>query len=147
MLVMFILIVAWWMLKIMLMSSVGFFMYLILMKRIYRKLRTCAGVPYIDCARRGTYEMLSKLEEPFKDYNRKYIADFKPLHDAGVYLDKEHYELVKFIRLCHRVGYEVVIRPHNNDHSDTELNPEETNERLNKLYQNYQEMQKLFRSN
>ena len=72
-------------------------------------------------------------------------VDKKLLEKHGIHPDYIDDGLTSYINLCHRVGYEVVIRPQKGTQGDTECNPAATDKRLKKLYRKYMQLLSLRR--
>lgn len=126
--------------------QLGLYCYYLQLLRIEKRLRTCHTAPKKSIANEGARKMLEKVEEPYTVPGIKYRnVDKKLLEKHGIHPDYIDDGLTSYINLCHRVGYEVVIRPQKGTQGDTECNPAATDKRLKKLYRKYMQLLSLRR--
>ena len=104
-------------------------------------LHCCSEVPDRRSASRGLYSIVDGMARKHADpKNRNELTDVAKLEHHMVY-DVYCWDArggaEAFIKLCHMVGIEIVIRPVNKDLLDTDKNPEETRKRLRVLRKKY----------
>ena len=108
--------------------------------RCAKVLHCCFDVPE-GSARRGLSEIVDGMARKHADpKNRNELTDVAKLEHHmvyDVYCGDARGGAESFIRLCHMVGIEIVIRPVNKDLLDTDKNPEETRKRLRVLRKKY----------